>query len=71
VTAPAYPISVFRSQEDRAWMADVPDLPYCSALGGTPHEAVAEVENAVEVWVEAAKATGRALPQASAPAAQA
>lgn len=33
-----YPINVFWSGEDKAWVADVPDLDYCSATGDTPHE---------------------------------
>ena len=63
---PAYPINVFWSAEDEAWVADAPDLTYCSAIGDTPHEAVAEVEVAIEAWVEAATASGRAVPQPSA-----
>ncbi len=60
-----YPIQVYWSEEDGAWIADVPDLPYCTAHGPTPHEAVAEVEDAVTAWLEAAKATGRAIPEPS------
>ena len=66
MSVPAYPISVFWSDEDGAWIADVPDLLYCSALGDTPREAVAEVELATEAWLEAARASGRAIPTASA-----
>ncbi len=65
---PAYPINVFWNDEDQAWVADVPDLPYCSALGDTPHEAVAEVEVAVRAWLDAAKASGRQVPQPKPPA---
>ena len=50
-----YPSEVFWSDEDEAWVADVPDLPYCSAIGDTPHEAVAEVEIAAEAWLAAAR----------------
>jgi predicted RNase H-like HicB family nuclease len=42
---------VFWSNEDDAWVADVPDLEYCSATGDTPHEAVCEVEVAIEAWL--------------------
>lgn len=61
-----YPIEVHWSDEDDAWVADVPDLPYCSAHGPTPHDAVAEVESAAEAWIEAAQATGREVPSPSA-----
>jgi predicted RNase H-like HicB family nuclease len=67
----AYPIEVYWSDEDGAWIADVPDLPYCSAHGPSPHEAVAEVENAIAAWLDAAKATGRAIPEPSVRAARA
>lgn len=60
-----YPIEVFWSDEDDIWIADVPDLEYCSAHGSTPHEAVAEVELAVHAWLEAARATGRVIPSPS------
>ena len=39
-----YHINVFWSEEDGAWVADVPDLEYCSAHGATPVEAVRQVE---------------------------
>jgi predicted RNase H-like HicB family nuclease len=71
VNTPAYPINVFWSDEDAAWVADVPDLAYCSASGGTPHEAVAEVELAIEAWLEAARVSGRAIPSPSARAVRA
>ncbi len=58
-------MDVFWSDEDDAWVADVPDLRYCSALGDTPHEAVAEVEMAVAAWLEAARGEGRPIPQPS------
>jgi predicted RNase H-like HicB family nuclease len=58
VTA-AYRIEVYWSAEDGAWIADVPDLAHCSAHGPTPHEAVAQVEVAVEAYLEAARSDGR------------
>ncbi len=65
MNSPAYPINVFWSDEDSAWVADVPDLVYCSAVGDTPHEAVAEVEGAIEAWLEAAQSSGRPIPKPS------
>jgi predicted RNase H-like HicB family nuclease len=66
VTALPYPINVFWSDEDDAWVADVPDLAYCSALGDSPHEAVAEAEVAIEAWLETARPSGRPVPPPSA-----
>jgi predicted RNase H-like HicB family nuclease len=66
-----YRIEVFWSDEDQTWIADVPDLPFCTAHGPTPHEAVAEVEMAAAAWLEAAHETGRTIPEPSGRAAQA
>ncbi|MCU1460342.1 MAG: hypothetical protein JWO37_417 [Acidimicrobiales bacterium] len=60
-----YPIEVFWSDEDQTWIADVPDLPFCTAHGPTPHEAVAQVELATEAWLEAAQKNGRPVPEPS------
>ena len=66
---PGYRIEVFWSDEDALWIADVPDLLLCSAHGQSPHEAVAEVEQAIEAWLDAAQATGRLIPKPSSRAA--
>jgi hypothetical protein len=39
-----YCVNVFYSEEDEAYVADIPDLKFCSALGDTPEEAVREVQ---------------------------
>jgi predicted RNase H-like HicB family nuclease len=58
-----YAIIVFWSEEDRAWVADIPDLQSCAAVGGTPEEAVAEVRIAMEAWLAAARDTGLDIPK--------
>jgi predicted RNase H-like HicB family nuclease len=55
-------INVFYSEEDGGYIADIPDLDACSAFGGTPEEAVAQVERARDVWIAAAKEAGRPIP---------
>jgi predicted RNase H-like HicB family nuclease len=50
-----YHINVFYSEEDVGYIADIPDLLYCSAFGNTPEEAIREVEIAKALWLEAAK----------------
>ncbi|MDQ3601662.1 MAG: type II toxin-antitoxin system HicB family antitoxin [Actinomycetota bacterium] len=62
---PGHRIEVFWSDEDEVWIADVPDLPMCAAHGLTPQEAVGEVEQAIEAWLDAARATGRPAPKPS------
>ena len=60
-----YRIEVYRNAEDETWIANVPDLTYCTAHGPTPHEAVAEIEVAMEAWLEAARSDGRPVPEPS------
>ena len=67
----SYSIEVFWSDEDESWVADIPDLAYCSAFGDTPHEAVAEVEIAADAWLEVARSEGRPIPSPSRRAIQA
>lgn len=60
-----YHINVFYSEEDAAWIADIPDLQFCSAVGASPEQAVAEVEKARELWLEVAREDGRPIPAPS------
>jgi predicted RNase H-like HicB family nuclease len=55
---PKYHISLFWSEADAAWVADVPDLQSCSAFGDTPPEALAEVEKAMQAWLAVAGEDG-------------
>jgi len=57
-----YHINIFYSDEDGGYIADIPDLPSCSAFGATPEEALAEVALAREAWLEAARAEGKPIP---------
>jgi len=57
-----YHINIFWSQEDNAYIADIPDLKYCSAHGSTPEEAVREVLTAKDAWLEAAREAGKPIP---------
>jgi len=57
-----YHINIFYSQEDRGYIADIPDLAHCSAFGETPEEALAEVKKAMAAWLKAAKRTHKPIP---------
>ncbi len=59
---PNYAIAVFWSDEDQCWIADVPDLEFCSAHGPTPEDAVREVRIALEAWLETAREMGTPIP---------
>lgn len=62
-----YPIVVYWSDEDDAWIADVPDLEAFSAHGATPEEAVREVRVALKSLFIAAQEQGLDLPEPSSP----
>lgn len=59
-----YAINVFWSDDDKAWVADAPNLRYCSAHGDSPEQAVAELQVAMEAWLEAAVEAGHPIPEA-------
>ncbi len=58
----AYHINIFYSEEDGGYIADIPDLKYCSAFGNTEEEALCEVLTAKQAWLEVAKAEGKPVP---------
>lgn len=58
-----YHINIFYSEEDQAYIADIPDLRYCSAHGATPEEALAEVLIARDLWLETAQQEGIPIPE--------
>jgi predicted RNase H-like HicB family nuclease len=57
-----YHINIFWSDEDGSWIADVPDLRYCTAHGTTPEQALREVQTAMTAWLESARAHGDPIP---------
>ncbi|MEA5541461.1 type II toxin-antitoxin system HicB family antitoxin [Limnoraphis robusta Tam1] len=58
-----YHINIFYSEEDGGYIADIPDLQYCSAFGETPEDALREVQIAKKAWLEAAKAENKLIPE--------
>ncbi len=57
-----YEIIIYWSQEDQAFIAEVPELPGCAADGKTYQEALANVEVIIREWIETAKELGRPIP---------
>lgn len=58
-----YPVEIFYSAEDEGYIANVPDLLYCSAFGKTPEEALQEVQVAIKLHLDALEETGRPVPE--------
>lgn len=58
-----YEIIIYWSEEDRVFIAEVPELPGCAADGATYKEALTNVEVIIQEWIEIAKELGRPIPQ--------
>ena len=54
---------MYWSEEDQAFIAEVPELPGCAADGTTYQEALANVQVIITEWIETAKELGRPIPQ--------
>lgn len=57
-----YEITLYWSNEDEAFIAEVPELPGCAADGPTRQEALAAVEIVINDWLETAQQLGRPVP---------
>ena len=55
-----YHIIIFYSEEDAAYVADIPDL--VLRARPTPEQALNEVEKTKRLWLEAARAAGKPVP---------
>jgi predicted RNase H-like HicB family nuclease len=58
-----YEVIIYWSDEDQAYVAEVPELPGCAAHGPTQEAALASVNAAIGLWVETAKEFGDPVPQ--------
>jgi len=58
-----YEIILFWSEEDNAYIAEVPELSGCMADGETAQQALANVEIVAKEWIETARELGREIPE--------
>jgi predicted RNase H-like HicB family nuclease len=58
-----YEIIIYWSEEDQAYIAEVPELPGCAADGRTYKRALANVEVIIHEWIETAKELKRPVPE--------
>ena len=58
-----YEVSLYWSDEDKAFVAEVPDLPGCAAHGQSRAEAIANAETAIELWIETTRQFGERVPK--------
>ncbi|MCD6272267.1 MAG: type II toxin-antitoxin system HicB family antitoxin [Deltaproteobacteria bacterium] len=59
-----YEIIIFWSDEDKSYIADVPELPGCMADGETYQEVLSNAEIIINEWIETAKELDREIPLA-------
>lgn len=57
-----YEIIIYWSNEDKAFIAEVPELPGCMAHGDTHEEALANTKSAMELWIKTAKEFNDPIP---------
>jgi predicted RNase H-like HicB family nuclease len=58
-----YEIILYWSDEDAAFIAEVPELPGCMAHGNTHEEALASVREAMSLWIQTATEFGDPVPK--------
>ena len=58
-----YEVIIYWSEEDQAFLAEVPELAACLADGATYADAVSNVEVVIGEWIETAHRLGRPIPE--------
>ncbi|MCK5116840.1 MAG: type II toxin-antitoxin system HicB family antitoxin [Candidatus Aegiribacteria sp.] len=58
-----YEIIIFWSNEDQAYIAEVPELPGCMADGETYQQALSSAEQIIQEWIETAQELGHSIPE--------
>jgi predicted RNase H-like HicB family nuclease len=58
-----YETIIYWSENDQAFIADVPELPGCMAHGASPDEALANAQEAMQLWLDTAHEFGDPIPE--------
>jgi len=58
-----YETIIYWSDEDQSFIAEVPELPGCMAHGSTPDEALKNVQEAIQLWLDTAREFGDPIPE--------
>jgi predicted RNase H-like HicB family nuclease len=58
-----YEIIIYWSNDDETFIAEVPELPGCAAHGKSPESALANCNDAMELWIDTAREFGRPIPE--------
>jgi len=58
-----YQITIYWSDEDQVFVANVPELPGCMAHGDSQELALENVKEAMQLWLDTAKEFGDPIPE--------
>ena len=58
-------ITPLADEDGGGFLATVPDLPGCMSDGETPEEALTNIRDAIDAWIEAARDVGHEIPKPS------
>jgi predicted RNase H-like HicB family nuclease len=58
-----YEIILYWSNEDQVFIAETPELPGCAAHGDTQEAALANIKEAMQLWLDTARENGDEIPQ--------
>jgi len=58
-----YETIIYWSEEDQSFIADVPELPGCMAHGTSPDEALANAQEAMQLWLDTAREFADPIPE--------
>jgi predicted RNase H-like HicB family nuclease len=58
-----YEIIIYWSNEDQVFVAEVPELPGCMAHGDTQEAALAQANEAIQLWIDTAREFGHPIPE--------
>ena len=60
---PKFEVIIYRSEDNQAFIAEVPEIPGCAADGKTYRDALRNVEGVNQKWLETARELGRPIPK--------
>ena len=58
-----YEVIIYWSSEDQVFIAEVPELPGCMAHGTNQEDALKNVQEAIQLWIDTAKEFGDPIPK--------
>ena len=60
---PHYHINIFWSEEEYCYVSEIPDLKHCTGQGDSPQEALEDVLETRDAWIDACLSAGDDIPE--------